>query len=68
MVSFTERIIEIVTSIPAGRVATYGEIAGYAGNPRGARQVARVLHAMSEGRNLPWHRVVNRRGAISLPP
>lgn len=68
MVSFTDRVIEIVASIPEGRVATYGEIAGYAGNPRGARQVARVLHTSSGSRNLPWHRVVNRHGAISLPP
>ena len=38
-----------------------------AGNPRAARQVARILHVWSELKQLPWHRVVNRDGRISLP-
>lgn len=45
---------------------TYGQIAAYAGNPRGARQVSRILHSMSEKYNLPWHRVINSKGIISL--
>lgn len=45
---------------------TYGQIAAEAGNPRSARQVARVLHSMSYKHNLPWHRVVNAKGYISL--
>jgi methylated-DNA-protein-cysteine methyltransferase-like protein len=48
-------------------VATYGQIAAMAGNPRGARQVVRVLHASSTKDQLPWHRVINRTGRISLP-
>lgn len=64
--SFTARVIEAIRSIPAGRVATYGQIAGMAGNRRAARQVARILHACSHTQGLPWHRVVNREGRIAL--
>jgi methylated-DNA-protein-cysteine methyltransferase-like protein len=63
------RIVKVlIRKIPKGRVATYGQIAAYAGNPLGARQVVRVLHASSEKDRLPWHRVINRLGKISLPP
>ena len=64
---FTERIRITIKSIPYGRVATYGQIAALAGNPRGARQVARILHSSSRKHGLPWHRVINSRGTISLP-
>jgi methylated-DNA-protein-cysteine methyltransferase-like protein len=66
MTPFTERAIEIIKNIPAGKVATYGQIALMAGNPRAARQVARILHSMSSGQGLPWHRVVNAQGKIAL--
>lgn len=45
---------------------TYGQVAKFAGNPRGARQVARVLHTMSKKYTLPWHRVINRLGEVSI--
>lgn len=45
---------------------TYGQIADLAGNPRSARQVSRILHSMSQRYHLPWHRVVNSKGCISL--
>ncbi len=64
--AFTMRAVEIIRSIPAGRVTTYGIIAAGAGNRRGARQVARILHSCSEKYGLPWHRVVNRNGGISV--
>lgn len=64
--TFTERLIELIRRIPAGRVATYGQIAAMAGNPKAARQVARALHACSQKEDLPWHRVVNREGRIAL--
>lgn len=64
--SFYDRAVDITRRIPQGRVATYGQVAALAGNPRAARQVARVLHSSSEKENLPWHRVVNGRGGISL--
>lgn len=66
--SFYQRVVDIIKSIPEGRVATYGHIARHAGNPRAARQVAYILHASSEKENLPWHRVVNSKGGISLKP
>ena len=66
--SFHERAIEVVRSIPLGRVATNGLVATMAGNPRAARQVTRVLHTSSRKEKLPWHRVVNREGRISLKP
>ena len=44
---FTKRTIDIIQSIPEGRIMTYGQIASLAGNSRGARQVVRVLHSMS---------------------
>lgn len=45
---------------------TYGQIATAAGSPRGARQIVRILHSMSEKYQLPWHRVVNAKGEISF--
>ncbi len=66
MTEYTRRIIETIKSVPAGRVCTYGGIAALAGNARGARQVARVLHSSSEKHRLPWHRVINAEGRIVL--
>ncbi|WP_300667906.1 MGMT family protein [Desulfoluna sp.] len=63
---FTCRVIELIRAIPLGRVCTYGLLAAAAGNPGGARQVSRILHSCSEKEGLPWHRVVNRNGRISL--
>lgn len=64
---FTERVIHIIKSIPAGHVMSYGQIAAAAGNPRGARQISRILHSMSRKYELPWHRVINAQGGISTP-
>jgi len=66
--SFTDRVKRIIKRIPKGRVATYGQIAAIAGNPRAARQVVRILHSSSRKDKLPWHRVINSRGGISLLP
>ncbi|MEJ8547404.1 MGMT family protein [Brevibacillus borstelensis] len=63
---FTERAVEIIRNIPPGKVMTYGQIAALAGSPRGARQVVRILHSMSKKHRLPWHRVINAEGQISL--
>ncbi len=65
---FTQKVKTLIRRIPAGKVASYGLIAALAGNPRAARQVAWILHACSAADQLPWHRVVNRKGAISLKP
>ena len=65
---FTERVIEVISAIPFGRVTTYGAVAAAAGNPRGARVVVWVLNSSSEREGLPWHRVINSKGGISLKP
>ena len=65
---FTEHVIDIIKEIPKGKVATYGQIATLAGSPRAARQVVRILHSSSKKHKLPWHRVINSQGKISLLP
>jgi methylated-DNA-protein-cysteine methyltransferase-like protein len=64
---FTQRVIAAIKNVPRRRVATYRDIALYCGSPAAARQVAWILHAMSGKEKLPWHRIVNARGMISLP-
>lgn len=66
--SFYQRVVDIIKKVPYGKVATYGQIAAYAGNPRAARQVSYILHSSSGKKNLPWHRVINSKGGISLRP
>jgi methylated-DNA-protein-cysteine methyltransferase-like protein len=63
---FTKKTIDKIRSIPRGMVATYGQIAMLSGNPAAARQIVRILHIYFEKEELPWHRVVNRFGKISL--
>lgn len=64
--TFQQHIWQIVAAIPSGCVTTYGDVARLAGSPRAARQVGGVLSRLPEGTTLPWHRVVNRHGMISL--
>jgi len=64
--NFRQRVFQIIAAIPLGQVTTYGEVARLAGSPRAARQVGGVLKKLPEGSSLPWHRVVNRHGEISL--
>jgi len=61
-----ERIYSVVRRIPRGRVATYGQVAELAGLGGHARQVGYALHALSSDRAVPWQRVINSRGEISL--
>ena len=60
-----ERIYEQVKRIPRGRVATCGQIALYAGNPRWARVVGYALHSNPDPDSIPCYRVVNREGRVS---
>lgn len=60
-----EKIYEVVKSIPKGRVATYGQVALLAGNPRWARVVGYALHVNPEPGTIPCHRVVNREGKVA---
>jgi methylated-DNA-protein-cysteine methyltransferase-like protein len=60
------RIYAVIRRIPRGRVATYGQIAELAGLPGHARQVGYALHALPDHSAVPWHRVLNARGTLSL--
>lgn len=60
------RIYAIVRRIPRGKVATYGQVAALAGLPGRARQVGYALSALPDGTTVPWHRVINAQGMLSL--
>jgi len=64
--SFKDRVIEIIKSIPFGKVTTYGTVATLAGSPRSAREVGYLLHSLTQKYNLPWQRVINKKGYISI--
>jgi methylated-DNA-protein-cysteine methyltransferase-like protein len=59
------RIYAVVRRIPAGRVATYGQVAELAGLGGHARQVGYALHSLGGECDVPWQRVVNARGEVS---
>ena len=59
-------IWEAVRKIPRGRVATYGHIARMVRRPGHARLVGYALHTLPNGADIPWHRVLNARGMVSL--
>ena len=60
------RIYTTVRRIPTGRVATYGQVARVAGLGRQARLVGYALAAVADSSTVPWHRVINARGEISM--
>ena len=62
--NFPRAVWRLVCDIPRGHVATYGQIAAWLGYPRHARMVGRALRSVPSG--VPWHRVVNAQGGISL--
>jgi len=62
-----DRILTAVRKIPRGRVSSYGVIAEVAGLPRRARLVGTVLKHAPSSKTLPWFRVINSSGRISLP-
>src|SRR5262245_51133671 len=60
------RIYAVVARIPRGRVATYGQVAALAGLPRQARLIGYALNVLPADSDVPWHRVVNAKGQISI--
>ncbi|MDG3088580.1 MGMT family protein [Vibrio hannami] len=66
MENFLPQIYAVIYQIPHGKVTTYGEIARLAGYPGYARHVGKALGNLPEGSKLPWHRVINSKGEISL--
>lgn len=67
MDNFAQQVFACVYQVPAGKVATYGDIAKLAGMPSYARQVGQVLSRLPADSKLPWYRIVNSQGKISLP-
>ena len=65
MDSVFDRIYNVVTMIPKGKVATYGMVATLAGNPRWVRVVGYALHNNPDPMVIPCHRVVNREGKVA---
>lgn len=65
--SYQEKIWQVVSMIPQGKVATYGQVAELAGLPRMARAVGRTLSQLPKDTQLPWFRVINAKGMISFP-
>lgn len=64
--TFKEQVIEVVRKIPRGKVVSYGQVATAIGNPRGARQVGWALHTLDGDNSVPWWRVINNEGRISI--
>lgn len=62
-----QRIYAVLAAIPKGVVVSYGQVGELAGLPRAARLVGRTLSALPDDTQLPWHRVVNASGKISMP-
>jgi methylated-DNA-protein-cysteine methyltransferase-like protein len=60
------KIWETVKKIPAGKVASYGQIAKKAGLGSNAKMVGYAMHSLPENSDVPWHRVINAQGKISL--
>lgn len=65
LTTFRARVLDVVRSIPPGRVSTYGRVALLAGSPGAARQVGGILRRAGSGESVPWQRVVNASGGIS---
>ncbi|MEJ2541949.1 MAG: MGMT family protein [Gemmatimonadota bacterium] len=66
--SFARRVYAVVRRVPPGTVTSYGAVAALAGSPRAARGVGAALNALLPGdQDVPWWRVVNRHGALSIP-
>ncbi|QQS23275.1 MGMT family protein [bacterium] len=64
--NFKEKVIEAVKRIPRGKVVSYGQVASECGSPRAARQVGWMLHGLDGNNSVPWWRVINNAGYISI--
>lgn len=65
--AFQHRVWQVVSLIPPGQVATYGQVATLAGMSEQSRLVGRILSRLPTDTRLPWHRVINSQGRISNP-
>lgn len=64
--TFFELVYDAVRSIPPGKVCTYGQVALMIGSPGAARQVGWALASLPDNTDVPWQRVINASGGISL--
>lgn len=62
-VSFQQKVYELIAQVPAGRVTTYGDLAGLSGHASASRIVGGMAHYGPT--DLPWHRLVNRFGGLA---
>jgi O-6-methylguanine DNA methyltransferase len=63
MISFTEKVLNIVANIPQGKVMTYKFVAMKAGNPKAARAVGMIM-SQNKDKNIPCHRVIKSDGSM----
>ena len=63
---FTQKVITVIQAVPFGTVVSYGQVAAYVGVPRAARQVGMTLRNLEESVSLPWWRVINNAGRITI--
>ncbi len=66
MSKFKDGVIKIVNLIPKGKIVSYGQVALYLGMPRAARQVGWILNGLEDNTPVPWWRVVNNKGYLSI--
>ena len=64
--NFKQRVIAAVEAVPKGKVVSYGQVAAACGSPRAARQVGQVLRYLEWESPVPWWRVINNQGRISI--
>ncbi len=67
MTKFSAKVYKLVRRIPEGSITSYGRCAAMLGKPRAAQGVGYALSHLPEGTDVPWWRVVNYRGGISIP-
>ena len=66
MSDFAAEVYRMVKRCPRGRIVSYGGVAALIGQPRAARAVGKALNSLPDGSNVPWWRVVNSRGEVSI--
>src|SRR3989338_2078978 len=64
--NFYKKVYEVVKKIPRGKVSTYQQVAIMVSTPRAAQVVGWALRALPMGHDVPWQRVINSRGMISI--
>jgi methylated-DNA-protein-cysteine methyltransferase-like protein len=66
MRDFASAVYRVVQKCPRGKIVSYGGVAAMIGQPRAARAVGRALNTLPEDTKVPWWRVVNSRGEVSI--